>query len=143
MPKTKPMTARRNVAAARPGLVRLSRALAPLVLIWGLVSSQANAQEAQSGGQLVGNALETLNIKRATPPAADFVRATRPDSSQLDYTPITPAARDPKKKKKTQAELDATKSDLEAALLRNRRAAASVGRPVFPGAAAKKQRAAY
>ena len=100
-----------------------------IALLFLSLGAPARAQEPTTGGELVGKALDALKLREAPPPPADFVRESRPDPGAVDYQPFTGAARDPDRKKKTPVELQATTDDLEAALARNRKAAARVKTP--------------
>ncbi len=91
------------------------------------VCGVAFAQETQSGGEIVGRALDAMHIRAEPAPAADFVERARPDRNSLDYRPMAPT--DKSLKKKTPAELDALGVELERSLARNRRAAARVKTP--------------
>jgi hypothetical protein len=113
------------------------RIAAKIALAWAFLwvgGAAALAQEPQSGGELVGEALDALHLRAEPAPAPDFVEKARPDRNSLDYKQMAPT--DKSSKKKTPAELDALGSDLERALEKNRRAAARVKIPDAPGALA-------
>jgi len=80
---------------------------------------------AQSLGEAVGEAAESLQLRPAAPPAAEFVERARPD--QLDYQRLAPT--DKTNRKKSAAELDALASSLENARSANLRAAQRVHAP--------------
>lgn len=90
----------------------------------------AFAQEPGAGGGL-GFGSEPI-------PPADFVVRSRPDPASIDYTPLTPPERGANVK--TSAEIEAMQADLDAALARNRRAAARVKIPDVAAPAAPKKR---
>jgi hypothetical protein len=89
-----------------------------------LYSAHARAQEAESGGQAIGQLLETLHLRETPREPADFVMRSRPDPAGMDYQPLAPKPE--AHKKKTAAELDAFGADLERARQRNLRAARNV-----------------
>jgi hypothetical protein len=94
-------------------------------------------------GGVVGQAFEMLNLRKTPSAPADFVRESRPEPGSVDYQPLRPLPLpDAAKKRKTQAELDATRTDLEAALDKNRRAAAHVSGPDLVAPEGKKKRPA-
>jgi hypothetical protein len=113
------------------------RSAAKIAFTWAFLwvgGGAALAQEPQSGGELVGGALDALHLRAEPAPAPEFVEKARPDRNSLDYKQMAPT--DKSSKKKTAAELDALGSDLERALEKNRKAAARVKIPDAPGAIA-------
>jgi hypothetical protein len=101
----------------------------------------AAAQEAPSGGAVIGDVLGALHLRQDPPPAADFVVHSRPAPDSLKYQPMKPTQ--PPSGKKTPAELDALGAELEGALQANRKAGARVAVPdpaPRPGAAVKPPR---
>jgi len=115
-----------NIGAASQ-LTRRTAALIGVGLFSFLVFGAALAQEPESGGEMVGRALDSMHLRAEPAPAAGFVEQARPDRSSLDYKHMAPNEKS--LKKKTPAELDALGSELEGALARNRRAAARVKIP--------------
>ncbi len=111
-----------------------SCAAAKLALATALLAfaGAAFAQEPQSGGEVIGKALDALHLRTAPPPVADFVKKSRPDPNSLDYKQLGPTEKS--SKKKSPAELDELGADLENALERNRKAAARVKIPDAPAA---------
>jgi hypothetical protein len=115
-------------AIARGGGIRFcAAAQIALASVLLCLPSGAFAQEAQSGGEAVGRALDAMHIRAEPAPAADFVERARPDRNSLNYKPMAPTEKS--LKKKTPAELDALGAELESSLARNRRAAARVKIP--------------
>jgi len=86
----------------------------------------ARAQEPVTGGEAIGGVLDALSLRSQPSAPADFVLRSRPDARGLDYAPLTPVERS---RSKTPAELEAAQADMDAALARNRRAAARVKIP--------------
>ncbi|MGA8169440.1 MAG: hypothetical protein WB816_01170, partial [Methylocystis sp.] len=71
--------------------------------------------------------MDSLNLRHAPPPAADFVVRSRPAPDTLNYRPMAPTEKSTKKK--TPEQLDALGAELEGALARNRQAGARVATP--------------
>jgi hypothetical protein len=86
----------------------------------------ARAQEPVTGGEAIGGVFDALSLRPQPPPPADFVVQSRPDARGLNYAPLSPVERS---RGKTPAELEAAQADMDAALARNRRAAARVKIP--------------
>jgi histone H1/5 len=87
----------------------------------------ARAQEPPvTGGEAIGGVFDALSLRPQPSAPADFVVRSRPDARGLDYAPLTPVERS---RSNTPAELEAAQADMDAALARNRRAAARVKIP--------------
>jgi hypothetical protein len=108
-------------------LIALAAALALPSLSGEAAAQEAEAQEAVSGGAMVGNVLETLHLRQTPPPAQDFVVRSRPAPDSLEYQPMKPTEKPTGKK--TPAQLDALGAELEGALEQNRKAGARVAVP--------------
>jgi hypothetical protein len=91
-----------------------------------LIACPVAAQEAPSTiGGAIGNAVESLGIRKTPPEAPDFVRETRP--SELDYAPMAPKpVSDPKKRAQA---LGAAGASLDGAAAEARRRAGRVKVP--------------
>jgi hypothetical protein len=113
-----------------PGRAPFSRRLAALGLACGcfcFAPLNASAQEMSTPGQIIGDMYDALHFRPERPATPDFVEQSRKDPNTLDYRPMAPAEKS--QKQKTPAELDALGAELEGALARNQRAAASVKTP--------------
>jgi len=108
---------------------RRGRALVAIAaaLLLPCLCGGAAAQEAVSGGAVIGDVLDALHLRQEPPPQADFVVRSRPAPDSLDYRPMKPT--ETPSGKKTPAQLDALGADLEGALERNRKAGARVAVP--------------
>jgi hypothetical protein len=115
-----------DTAGGAGGRLCVLIALAAALVLPGL-RGEAAAQEAASGGAMIGNVLETLHLRQEPPPQQDFVVRSRPAPDSLDYQPMKPT--EPPTGKKTPAQLDALGAELEGALQRNRKAGARVAVP--------------
>ena len=87
----------------------------PLALAALVLALTATAASAQKVHNTYGSPLDTImntHLTTTVPETKDFVRATSPDKSKLDYTPLTevdperPKPRDPKGVAALQAELE-------------------------------------
>ena len=103
-------------------------------------AGEAAAQNAVSGGAVIGDVLETLHLRQTPPPPQDFVVRSRPAPDSLHYQPMKPTEKPTGKK--TPAQLDALGAELEGALERNRKAAARVAVPDSASRPATPRRAA-
>lgn len=98
----------------------------PLAAGIALLVAPAAAQEAPSTiGKAIGNAVESLGIRKAAPEAPDFVRESRP--ADPDYTPMAPK---PETDARARAQaLGAAGASLDAAAAEARRRAGRVKVP--------------
>jgi hypothetical protein len=101
-------------------------ALAAVLLLPSL-RGEAAAQEAASGGAVIGGVLDALHLRQEPPPQQDFVVRSRPAPDSLEYQPMKPT--ETPTGRKTPAQLDALGAELEGALARNRKAGARVAVP--------------
>jgi len=96
-----------------------------LVLSLALPGPAAAQEAPTTGGSFIGRIFDATGLRTAPPPAADFVRESRPQ--QLDYAPLSPKPE--KSGRKSAAELQASGAALDRAAAEARRRAARVKIP--------------
>ena len=92
--------------------------------------------QAQTPGEIIGEAARAVGYQPSIPPAADFVEQARPDIERLDYQPLAPADR--ANHRKSAKDLDKIAHSLEGAKSNSRSRAARVGATDQPAGRASK-----
>ncbi len=93
----------------------VSAPMCTALLLTGTAHAQSAAAPAKANHNQYVSPLDTLKSTRLwteVPPARDFVRDSRPDPKQLDYTPLT--SHDPERPKpRDKANVEALQAELE------------------------------